>query len=544
MANVCIPKQVIEKLRTAIKSGAIDLEKLYDLGDAGRHELFSKYVGEDNASLANSKFEEGMLVADKAAKSDYIRLADKEGFAKTGAAAEFGKNLLTNEQKTKLAVEKVNERIAKNQERIDFHEKSLNAAHPDDKPTIQYKIDKLKDIADRLNIKKDNLENPSNDRMLKKINSISRLLSPEEDKEMMSDLVKSKMGQELTPAEGQYIVNKTSELNELAKANKDSTLGVSGEYLNKKAALDSYIRSLNPEPDATSIMKDIVEIVKNNYITNISTPLKTAISSALNAPTSMLIRRFSNGLQGLPVNGEHFDEALKLWKEDEKIDKQAGSSLSTCYGINDVGSVLGSHNFIKDKSFKGVLDEFTKNENFDEVSDNNKVSGVVSGARKALDYAAQKSHQLAIDIEHNWLFKKVYKTVFYDTLNLHSSLMAKTEGLAGEEATARSLEIMRDAAKIEPTTEAGKALRIDAQHAAAQVLNVDNTIASKFSVGVKNALNEAAPNIHIGTLLEPFAKIPANVIWKGIKNIPAIGIPDGISDIGFGAFVVANCVFR
>ena len=65
MANVCIPKQVIEKLRTAIKSGAIDLEKLYDLGDAGRHELFSKYVGEDNVSLANSKFEEGMLVADK-----------------------------------------------------------------------------------------------------------------------------------------------------------------------------------------------------------------------------------------------------------------------------------------------------------------------------------------------------------------------------------------------------------------------------------------------------------------------------------------------
>ena len=58
MANVCIPKQVIEKLRTAIKSGAIDLEKLYDLGDAGRHELFSKYVGEDNVSLANSKFEE------------------------------------------------------------------------------------------------------------------------------------------------------------------------------------------------------------------------------------------------------------------------------------------------------------------------------------------------------------------------------------------------------------------------------------------------------------------------------------------------------
>jgi hypothetical protein len=105
---------------------------------------------------------------------------------------------------------------------------------------------------------------------------------------------------------------------------------------------------------------------------------------------------------------------------------------------------------------------------------------------------------------------------------------AKVEGLKGDAARARGREIMTDANFPEPKTEAGKALRARAQYVAMRTLNVDKTIASDISVGVKNGINGAMKeatgmDIPLGTLAEPFAMIGTNLTQHSIEMNPVVG---------------------
>lgn len=70
---ICLPKEYRKKLKTALKSGEIMIEKLYNLSDAERHKLLSKYVNEENAKLVNARFEQAMLSNQKNAFVNWIK---------------------------------------------------------------------------------------------------------------------------------------------------------------------------------------------------------------------------------------------------------------------------------------------------------------------------------------------------------------------------------------------------------------------------------------------------------------------------------------
>jgi len=70
---VCLPKVYRDKLLSAFKSGELTIEKLYNLSDKERHNLFSKYLGEDYASFVNAKFEQAMLSKQKTAFANWIK---------------------------------------------------------------------------------------------------------------------------------------------------------------------------------------------------------------------------------------------------------------------------------------------------------------------------------------------------------------------------------------------------------------------------------------------------------------------------------------
>lgn len=69
---VCLPKVNREKLLNALKKGELTLGRLYELSDAQRNQLLSKYVGKENASFVNAKFEQAMLSNQKTAFAKWI----------------------------------------------------------------------------------------------------------------------------------------------------------------------------------------------------------------------------------------------------------------------------------------------------------------------------------------------------------------------------------------------------------------------------------------------------------------------------------------
>lgn len=73
MANLCLPRQVRDKLLGALKSKDISIEKLYSMSDVERNTIFKQYVGEDFAKFVNSEFEKAMLSNQKKAISNWIQ---------------------------------------------------------------------------------------------------------------------------------------------------------------------------------------------------------------------------------------------------------------------------------------------------------------------------------------------------------------------------------------------------------------------------------------------------------------------------------------
>lgn len=521
---LCLPKSIGEKITAAIKSGDIPLEKLYDMSDSERHTVFEHYVGKDSASLVNSEFEKAMVAADKRAKADYITASDKKSFKKTATAGEFAKKLLSDEQAKKVTIKKLEDKIEALKKQQDKIEVALKEAEGESKANLELKLKKVEDKVAQLNVKKEDTVNPVTDRLLKKINDVKGLLSPEEEAAHHADLVTEKMGQNVSPAQGKYIVDKATELQAMIKDGKDTVQGVTPEYLNARNLLDSYIENLNPKSAGMSIIKNLVEISRNNLITSIATPLKTFVSGVTNNLISKAVQRISH----LSITGDNYALAKEINNSNADFRAKTGIEPSTLDSINDAGSVLGNH-----KSEGKISSEFG----------DVKKTGVAKGALGVVDTAvgkvAQVSHYVAINLEHTIMFNKIYNSAFSDTLNFRASDIAKAEGLPRGEVKARAAEIMRDAAKIEPETEAGKVLRRIAQEQAAKVLNVNNTWASRFSVGTKNMLNNIHPDIPIGNLIEPIAKIPANIIANGIETTP-VGIPKGIWDVVKGKINIGS----
>jgi len=71
--SICLPKIYREKLLNALKSGELTIEKLYKLSDAESHALLAKYVGKENATFVNAKFEAAKSSNQKAAFVNWIK---------------------------------------------------------------------------------------------------------------------------------------------------------------------------------------------------------------------------------------------------------------------------------------------------------------------------------------------------------------------------------------------------------------------------------------------------------------------------------------
>ena len=72
MANLCLPKEIRDRLLNALKGGDISIAKLYELDSTGRNTIFKQYVGEDFAKFVNTEFERAMMSNQKKALASWI----------------------------------------------------------------------------------------------------------------------------------------------------------------------------------------------------------------------------------------------------------------------------------------------------------------------------------------------------------------------------------------------------------------------------------------------------------------------------------------
>lgn len=337
-----------------------------------------------------------------------------------------------------------------------------------------------------------------------------RLFSPKENEAFLNDLVDKKMGIHIDKETAATVFKMQGELNELAKE-PGGFAGVSDGYLQKQAELASFIESQNKISIPESIAQNLVIIARNDLLSNPSTPIKTAVGQAVNSSMEVAVRRI--GL--FSARGENPELAKQAGKEAWETFNKTGYSVTTMESMEDAHKLGTAENF-------KVPDEG--------ITAGGKVAGAVE---KTVRTAAKISNKIIIDFAHNKTFTKFHQKAFYDMSNLVSSKFADDEGLKGAEAKQRAADIFKDAARIEPQTAEGMAVRTISQRSAARVTSTNDTYLARLAIGTKNVLNKVIPGVPLGDFIVPIAKVPANIIVNGLENA-GIGIPLGIKDIWQG----------
>jgi hypothetical protein len=343
--------------------------------------------------------------------------------------------------------------------------------------------------------------------LLHKIEKLDRVLSPAEEKDFYADLAASKVGTAVTFEEGQKI----TKLAQKAALERDkattASAGVSTEFLMAASDLEHYVKSLKPTTVYGSIGRMAAIIARNHLLMNLSTPIKTTAGQLTNSVMDLFTRRMSNRV----LSGADPATATALKKEAWEVFRGSKNQFNTA-----------SMESYRDTGKLGEKARFDVSEGM--LSSN----PALRTAEAVVRGYARLTNKIAIDYEHNFTFTKFYQNAFFDGAHIGATNIAKSEGLAGAALKSRTGAIMRDAAKIEPETDVGKLVRVEAQKQAARVTSTNETIMAKMALGVKDAMNKWVPGL--GDAMMPIAKIPANIIYNGIENA-GIGLPHGAWDI-------------
>lgn len=511
----CLLQSEKDKLVAAIRSGDLNMERLYHMPEGEARAVFEKIVGIDSAKLINAEFEKARITATKKAAADYFSVKDKPAAAKMGTQAEFSKNLLSDNQKQARTLKAFDDRIqkvkvlqTKNAEKIRL------ATDAEQKANLQFKQQKYQGAIDRLTVRREDAAHPVSDRLVNKINSIQDLLGDGH----YSDLASIKLGQDITPAQGDYIAKAATEVRDLARVAQESPMDVSAtaNYLNASHSLGKYLESLKPVAvlDAwKSVMSNLLSTGKNFILTSLSTPIKATENQIVNATIEAVMRRVGTTLTNGVADGVNPE------LESQYLKYARGVSIKTGYNFNvasmedsaDTGKLGEKNNFTVSESAKGH-DPITR----------------------TAELASRKLNQattfIAIDLEHNLTFTEFYQRTMASSLNLYSTSLAKSEGLRGADLKSRAAEVFKDAMLVEPKTDAGMLTRTRAQAEAARVTSTNPTVLGNMLLGIKNKMNQAVPGL--GDVMGVIVKVPSTVISNAIMSAGP--------GLGFGAYDVVK----
>lgn len=317
----------------------------------------------------------------------------------------------------------------------------------------------------------------------------------EQSEIFLSDLVEEKLGVSISEQEMKAITEKTQKLESLSGTLSENNLPTK-EYFAARRDLENYIKSLVP---SSQLKIASSTIGRGAMLASIKSPLLNIESNTLYAGLQKLEKRMTRTLTGRNITvPKALSDYFKGWrKETVEIMNKYQYDTTRIMDLKSEMKRLGEEQQVHSQG-KGVI---------------------------------RKVGRLYEDIIFNKLLS--VPDVFYsayafgDSASLWSMEMAKKEGLTGDTATQRALEIAKDASRIEPTTLEGTRVRelaiADAQHATF----TDDTLYSKVGLGLRSVLNVASGDLRLGDQLMPFVKTPANVIGAAI-DMSGVGLIQGV----------------
>lgn len=364
------------------------------------------------------------------------------------------------------------------------------------------------------------LSDPAKRDMVNRITKMDKLLNPADEKMFLADYAAKRLGTEVTVDEAKKITDLAQKATKAREASAGSTFGMSEDYVKSAAALEHYVRSIEPTTVVAQIRDNVISTLRDFTLMNPSTPIKSTIGQIGNSAVDTITRRLATRSAAGAAPAAKADLQRQAWK----FFRDTGFNPTIMESYEDSGR-LGEHR------------------NFDVPEGLLSSHAALRAAETATRTIAKVTNKIAIDYEHVISFTKFHQMAFFDALHIGATNLATVEGKTDDLKSARVDEIMRDAAKIKPETTVGRILRADAQAQAARVTSINDTYIANFALAVKRFLNGKVvfsgsdklkiPKTGLGDLLMPVAKIPANIIWNGIENA-GVGIPIAINDIWAG----------
>lgn len=322
---------------------------------------------------------------------------------------------------------------------------------------------------------------------IEKIKSLSDegLLTPENEDKFLQDIVRDKLGITITEAEAKIIDTKSAKIEELAQ--EVSPLGLpTAEYFAAKRDMEKYLQSQLP---ANKLKVATSTIGRGMMLASIKSPLVNIESNTIQAFSTAMERRISSN-QYAGLNSDFMKQYIK---ENRAIYKASGYDLSRMTSMSDNRKIIGEDIVHSEgPGFTRAVGRIVEDLVFDRLL-----------SRPDVEFS-------------QWHFA--------DSANLASSKIALSEGLTGEQAKAKALEIFKDAILVEPKTIQGELVRSQAIADAQYATYTNKSTYSDTALKIRGVLNTASGDLRIGDQIMPFVKTPANVVGAGIES-SGIGLP-------------------
>lgn len=321
--------------------------------------------------------------------------------------------------------------------------------------------------------------------VIQKIDDLNKLgvLTPEAENAYLQDLVASKLGIAPTAEEAKKISELTTKLGE-AKAKVenigDPTANQEEQmnYFKAKREIENYLDSLTPSGNLKVLTSTIS---RGNMLFRLGSILVNINSNNIEGTIGGVVRRFNERAVG-GLNTNLIGDMIKF---NAKIYRETGYDVTRILSLESDRKVLGEH--MTTSQGKGTIRAIGR-------WYEDKIFNLTQGTPDVI------AATIALG----------------DRANIISTKMAYAEGLRGDEAKKRALELFKDALNVEPKTEQGKAIREIAIADAQRSTNTDKRILAEKALKFRQLLNVG--DLRFGDMNIPFVKTTANAIQSSLQH--------------------------
>lgn len=279
------------------------------------------------------------------------------------------------------------------------------------------------------------------------------------------------LGLELSRAQANEIIAKTQAIQKSIETTRNRNGNPSALFFKNVSEMENYANSIEPSP-ALAILTSTVG--RGNMLYSPKTILLNIESNIVNFLTEASTRRIANKSVNMAVDNKIIKDYLAYSRE---VFNTSGYQVSSMPNLDPTTQILSE----KMTTTGG--------------------KGIVNSLGRFFEQTIFKYGLGAPDL----FFKDM---TFVDTANLLATKEAKGD-------SAKATELFKDICLIEPKTAKGKEIREIAINEALVATYQNKGKVSELALGIRNAINKSTGQLHLGDMLSPFVKTPANVIGLG-----------------------------